>query len=104
MGHVFRTTDGGRTFQDVSGALPDVPVNSLLVDPDSVGAASPRRLFAGTDIGVFRITLDGAGGWEPFGVGLPPLVVSRLAYNAATRQLLAATYGRGVWTISSRIR
>ena len=81
-----------------------MPVNTLLVDPESLDAATPRTLYAGTDVGVYRITLDGAAGWQPFGAGLPPIVVNRLAYNAATRQLLAATYGRGVWAISSRFR
>ena len=59
--------------------------------------------WLGTDIGVFRTTLDtNVPNWQPFGAGLPPVVVNRLAYNAATRQLLAATYGRGVWAISPR--
>jgi photosystem II stability/assembly factor-like uncharacterized protein len=99
---VFRTTNGGQSWQDISGNLPDVPVNSLLIDPDSTGAGAARVLFAGTDVGVFRVTLDGTANWTPFGTGLPPVVVNRLAYNATTRQLLAATYGRGIWAISSR--
>jgi photosystem II stability/assembly factor-like uncharacterized protein len=101
-GHVFRTTDAGATWEDVSGNLPDVPVNSLLIDPDSSGAGQTRVLYVGTDIGVFRATLNAAPDWRPFGTGLPPVVVNRLAYNATTRQLLAATYGRGIWAISSR--
>ena len=32
-GHVFKTTDGGKHWQDISGNLPDVPVNSLVLDP-----------------------------------------------------------------------
>ena len=103
-GHVFRTTDAGQTWQDISAGLPDLPVNTLLIDPDSVAASTPRVIYAGTDIGVYRITLDGAGTWEPFGTGLPTVVVNRLAYNRTTRQLFAATYGRGVWAISSRFR
>jgi photosystem II stability/assembly factor-like uncharacterized protein len=101
-GHVFRTTDGGQTWQDLSGNLPDVPVNTLLIDPDSATATSPRVLYAGTDVGVFRVTLDGTTNWQPFGTGLPPVVVNRLAYSASTHQLFAATYGRGIWVISSR--
>ena len=79
-----------------------MPVNSLLIDPDSVGVGTDRILYAGTDVGVFRVTLDGSTNWQTFGVGLPPVVVNRLAYNATTRQLLAATYGRGIWAISNR--
>jgi hypothetical protein len=101
-GHVFRTIDGGQTWQDLSGNLPDVPVNTLLIDPDSATATSSRVLYAGTDIGVFRVTLDGTTNWQPFGTGLPPVVVNRLAYSASTHQLFAATYGRGIWVISSR--
>ncbi len=101
-GHVFHTGDGGLTWTDISGNLPDVPVNTLLLDPDSIGSGTARVLYAGTDIGVFRATLGGTPQWTPFGTGLPPVVVTRLAYNRTTRQLLAATYGRGAWAISSR--
>ena len=101
VGHLFRTADGGQTWQNLTGSLPDMPVNTILIDPDSVSSTSSSRvLFVGTDIGVFRSTLD--GNWQSFGTGLPPVVVNRLAYNATTRQLLAATYGRGIWAISSR--
>ncbi|HET9372088.1 MAG TPA: hypothetical protein VFO19_17630 [Vicinamibacterales bacterium] len=101
-GHVFRTRNGGETWEDVSGNLPDVPVNTLLIDPDSAAPGSPRVVYAGTDIGVFRAVLDGGATWQPFGTGMPPVIVNRLAYNASTRQLLAATYGRGMWAISPR--
>jgi photosystem II stability/assembly factor-like uncharacterized protein len=97
-GHVFRTTDGGDTWRDLSGNLPDINSSALLIDPD----AKPRVLYVGTDLGVFRATDDGGGNWESYTTGLPPVVVTRFAYNAATRTLLAATYGRGVWAISDR--
>ncbi|MEO6223702.1 MAG: hypothetical protein ABIP90_10655 [Vicinamibacterales bacterium] len=101
-GHVFHSADGGQTWVDISSNLPDVPVNTLLIDPDTVGSGTTRVMYAGTDIGVFRATLNGTPQWEPFGSGLPPVVVTRLTYNRTTRQLLAATYGRGAWAISSR--
>lgn len=105
-GHVFRVTNAGnagQTWVDISGTLPDVPVNALIIDPDSVGSATPV-LLAGTDVGVYRSALDGTLNWQPFGVGLPPVIVNRLAYNPATRQILAGTYGRGAWAISSRFK
>jgi photosystem II stability/assembly factor-like uncharacterized protein len=101
-GHVFRTTNGGQTWTDVSGSLPDLPVNALLIDPESVSTGSTRVLFAATDIGVFRASMTPSPAWSPFGTGMPPVIVNDLAYNATTRQLLAATYGRGMWAISSR--
>jgi hypothetical protein len=99
---VFRTTNGGVTWTDISGDLPDVPVNVLLLDPDSTTPGATRVLYAGTDIGVFRATVGPSPTWAQFGTGLPPVVVNDLAYNAMTRQLIAATYGRGAYAISSR--
>ncbi len=32
-GHVFKTTDGGHKWVDISGNLPDAPVNSVIIDP-----------------------------------------------------------------------
>jgi photosystem II stability/assembly factor-like uncharacterized protein len=102
-GHVFHTADGGDSWTDISGNLPDVPVNTLLLDPDSVGAGGARVLYAGTDVGVYRATVNGgATVWAAFGAGLPPVIVNRLAYSPANRTLLAATYGRGLYAISER--
>ena len=39
-------------------------------------------LYVGTDIGVYRLSPDSGVAWEPFGTGLPPVVVNRLAYNS----------------------
>src|SRR5262249_57803205 len=33
-GHVFRSTDGGQTWTDISGALPDEPFTSVAVHPN----------------------------------------------------------------------
>jgi photosystem II stability/assembly factor-like uncharacterized protein len=100
QGHVFRTSDGGTTWIDLSGNLPDIVVNALLIDPES----TPRTLYAGTDMGVFRMLDDGSGNhWQPYSAGLPLTSVTRLAYSRASRTLAAATYGRGVWIISGRL-
>ena len=58
VGHIFKTTDGGTTWTDISGtaagALPNTPVNDIAV----VHLGSPLNfdaLFIGTDVGVFRV-------------------------------------------------
>jgi hypothetical protein len=91
--HVMRTTDLGASWQDVTGDLPDQPVNAIAVDP-----ANPSHWFAGTDVGVW-VTVDGGSVWAPFHTGLPNVVVVDLEIQAATRKLFAGTHGRGAWEI-----
>ena len=59
--HVFRSTDGGATWQSIdgsgAGALPDIPVHSIVVDPDD-----SQRLYLGTDLGVM-VSIDGGRTW-----------------------------------------
>jgi hypothetical protein len=102
-GHVFRTSNGGQLWVDLSGSLPDLPANTILIDPDSAASGSPRVVYVGTDIGIYRLTDANAGNqWAPFSRGMPFVPVMDLVYNPTTRAFVAATYGRGLWTISSR--
>jgi hypothetical protein len=61
-----------------------------------IGNVTANASGSGATIGAG--TID----WQRFGDGLPPVIVTRLAYNAAGQQLLAATYGRGAFAISTR--
>lgn len=101
-GHVFKTSDGGQIWTDISGALPDLPANTVLIDPETATGGSPRMIYVGTDIGIYRLQDVSPTTWQTFGNGMPFVPVTDLTYNATTRQLIAATYGRGIWTISSR--
>jgi photosystem II stability/assembly factor-like uncharacterized protein len=96
-GHVFKTVDGGSVWKDVSGNLPDVPVNTMVVDTD----ATPATIYVGTDVGVFRLS-DGETSWQVFGRGLPTVRIADLALNRQTQTLVAASLGRGMFLISSR--
>ena len=92
-GHVYQTTNGGLNWTNVSGDLPDIPVNDLVIDPDT-----PNTLYVATDIGVFR-TVDAGESWLPLASGLPYVVVNSLKLHEPTRTLRAATYGRGAWDL-----
>ena len=56
-GHVFATSDGGQSWTNISGDLPNAPVNSIVLDP-----SYPNTLYAGTDIGAF-VTYNGGAHW-----------------------------------------
>ncbi len=92
-GHVFRTQDGGATWLDISGNLPNIPINDMILDPDVTGT-----IYLATDIGVF-VSGNAGVSWQVLGAGLPRVVVMGLRLHRATRTLRAATHGRGVWDI-----
>lgn len=101
-GHVFKTSDGGQVWTDLSRDLPDIPVNTVLIDPETAATSSPRMIYVGTDIGIYRLQDTSVSAWQTYGNGMPFVPVTNIIYNHTTRQLVAATYGRGIWTISTR--
>ncbi len=94
-GKVFRSTDFGTTFTDISGNLPDVPVSDFFVDP-----LHPSIYFLGTDIGVYA-TFDAGVSWFRFGTNMPLVPVMDFSYyhNGSVRLLRAGTHGRGAFEI-----
>ncbi len=91
QGHVFKTINAGITWTDISGNLPNIPADDLVVDPDVL-----NTLYLATDIGVYS-TINGGTTWTPMATGLPRTVVSSLKLHRASRTLRAATMGRSAW-------
>ena len=94
LGHIFKTTNAGGIWTDVSGNLPNTPVDAILVDPDA-----PETVFIGTDIGAFYTTTGGTS-WSRLGTGLPNVVVTGLGLHENSRTLRASTHGRSVWDLN----
>ncbi len=90
--HVFRSIDGGANWQDITGNLPEAPANDIIVDP-----ALESTLYLATDFGVF-ITHDLGQNWSMLGDNLPNVPVVDLDFHQPTRTLIAATYGRSMYT------
>lgn len=89
--HVFRTTDQGATWNNISANLPEGPVNDIVIDFDNTST-----LYVGTDVGVFYSTNLG-GSWNVLGTGLPFSPVHDLTLHPLTRKLRAATHGRSFY-------
>lgn len=92
-GHVFRSTNGGTTWADRTGNLPDIPVNAIVVDPKNT-----QRIFAATDHGVYRSQNSGAK-WADFSNGLPNVVVGDMILHERLRLLRIGTRSRGAWEV-----
>jgi photosystem II stability/assembly factor-like uncharacterized protein len=89
--HVYKTTNGGDTWFSITGNLPNIPTNSIVLRTNA-----PRTLFIGTDLGVYKSTDEGIS-WVAFSNGLPTATVYDMKYKEGNQLLLAATHGRGCW-------
>jgi len=97
-GHVFKSSDRGKTFTSIDGSgatgVPDIPVHSLVVD-----ASDSNRLYAGTDLGVL-VTLNGGHSWNVENSAFPNVVVQKLVLLRGVQpKLYAFTHGRGLWVV-----
>ena len=102
-GHVFSVTynptAGTATWTSLdgtgAGSIGDQPVNGVAFDP------ATTDLYAATDFGAFKLAgANPANGWAPAADGLPVVTVSGLTVNPGSRQLLAATHGRGAYQLT----
>ena len=88
---VWQTYDGGQTWQDISGNLPDMPIRWSLYHPENT-----KQVMLATEIGVW--TTNKANDidvvWEP-DAGLPNVRVDMLQMREVDNTVLAATHGRG---------
>jgi len=98
---VYGSTDGGLHWANFTANLPEAPVSSVVVDPQSAGT-----VYLATDVGVY-FTAQAASCtnlasvcWSVFGTGLPEAPVEELSASPVTMSaqvLTAGTYGRGIW-------
>jgi hypothetical protein len=94
LGRLYRSTTGGITWTAVGTGLPNVPANAVAVDPSDA-----RRVFVGTDIGVYE-SGDHGETFQPFMEGMPlGTVVTDLEIDDAPYVLVAGTYGRGAMRV-----
>lgn len=91
VGKVFYTSDGGQNWTDLSGTLPDIPVNCI-----SYTIGSQDALYIGTDLGVFYRDAN-MSDWIPYNSGLPNVIITELEILYGPNIIRAASYGRGIW-------
>lgn len=103
--HVYRSSDGGAHWANISSNLPNAPANALVVDPNDA-----NTVYLAMDTGVYVAsaitTCASTNCWSLFGTGLPnaPVVSLQAAASLPTGdgrngELRAGTYGRGIWQI-----
>jgi PKD repeat protein/photosystem II stability/assembly factor-like uncharacterized protein len=88
---VYYSSDGGQNWQNISGNLPNLPVNCI-----EYQAGSADGLYVGTDVGIYYKD-NNLSNWQSFMTGLPNVIVNELEIHYGVGKIRAATYGRGVW-------
>lgn len=90
--YLFRTRDGGKSWQSITGDLPAGEITRVLrADP-----VRPGLLFVGSETGVFFSADDGRH-WSRMKGGAPVVPVYDLKIKGS--DLVAATHGRSFWIL-----
>jgi hypothetical protein len=101
--HLYRSTNFGATWTNLSANLPNAPANAVAVDPNDA-----NTVYIALDAAVYVTqaiaTCATTNCWSVLGTNLPnaPVVALATAANLPTGDgrtglLRAATYGRGLW-------
>ncbi|MBV9243070.1 MAG: carboxypeptidase regulatory-like domain-containing protein [Acidobacteria bacterium] len=97
-GHVFQITCTNScasfTWLNKSGNLPNVPVDSIIVNPNI-----PAQVFAGTDFGLYYTNNINVASpnWFRFGSGLPSVMIWDMQIDRGSTALSVWTRGRGAF-------
>lgn len=94
---LYKTIDGGRSWQIISAGLPDGEVTSVI----RADARQPGLLFVGTDHAV-HVSIDDGAHWRSLSNGLPVAWVRDM--RVVGDDLAIATQGRGLWVLDNYTR
>ncbi|MBE0666768.1 MAG: hypothetical protein IH593_03750, partial [Bacteroidales bacterium] len=92
--YIWKSTDFGDTWKDISGNIPVGPVNVIREDP-----VKPGILYVGTDASVY-ISKDGGTRWDILG-DLPFAYVHDLQIHPRDNVIIIATHGRGMFVLDA---
>jgi hypothetical protein len=92
--YIWRSTDFGDTWEDISANIPVGPVNVIREDP-----TNKDILYTGTDVGVY-VSIDKGASWNILG-DLPCTYVHDLKIHPRENLVIIATHGRGMFVLNA---
>jgi len=92
---VWRTTNGGTTWSNAEGNLPDMPVRWAIYNPNNLLEA-----FLATEVGVWSTTDVSVASpvWTANSSGLANVRTDMFQMRNSDKELIAATHGRGLFS------
>ncbi|GAB5414039.1 MAG: hypothetical protein Cons2KO_16420 [Congregibacter sp.] len=91
---LFATSDGGKSWRDISGDLPD----DIIVWAIQQDHVEPKLLFLGAENGVY-VSVDGGTHWQRLSAGMPTVSFRDLKIQRRDSDLVAASFGRGIYVL-----
>jgi hypothetical protein len=93
--YVYKTTDGGRSFQNITGNLPaNAYVHIVREDPKN-----PKLIYAGTELGLF-VSYTAGGNWTSLALkNLPSVAVHDIIVHPRDNDIILATHGRSIYIL-----
>jgi len=91
--HIYKTTDGGKSWKEVVNGLPNDPINAIREDPKKKGL-----LFAGSERAVY-VSLDDGEHWQSLRLNMPASSIRDLVIK--DDDLVVGTHGRSFWILDN---
>jgi len=92
--YLFKSMDKGLTWENMSSTLPEKTLLWRIVQDHQ----KSNLLFLGTEFGIY-FSIDGGNNWQKLKGGLPNISVRDLAIQKRENDLVAATFGRGIYIL-----
>jgi photosystem II stability/assembly factor-like uncharacterized protein len=89
--HIYRTKDGGKTWQHITNGLPNDPINCVRADPQRAGL-----LFAGSERAVY-VSFDDGDNWQTLRLNMPATSIRDLVIK--DDDIVVGTHGRSFWIL-----
>jgi hypothetical protein len=93
--HLHRSLDYGDTWVDISGDLPQIAVNDLVI----LEGYGDQVILAATDGGVY-FTDNGGSKWARLGLDMPIIPIYDIEYDTYFHKVVAGSYARSMISIS----
>ena len=93
--NVWYSANGGTSWQNKEGNLPNLPVKCILQNPNAT-----NEVILGTELGVwYTVDFNAASpNWRRANNGMKDVKVLSFDYRSTDNTILAATFARGMWT------
>ncbi len=91
--HIYKTTDGGKSWIEIVNGLPEDPINAVREDPNTKGL-----LYAGTETSVY-FSLDDGAHWHTLRQNMPATSIRDLVIK--DDDIVVGTHGRSFWIMDN---